>query len=165
MSDNRRLLRRARIWLMLFVIGLVASGLSAIPLKAEVDLLQRVFGEDSRMGTWWPALAAWVSRIHRGVTETSREYPFILYGTDWLAFGHIVIAIAFLGPLRDPVRNLWVINFGMIACVLVIPWALFFGPMRGIPFFWQLIDCSFGVAGIAPLYLARRYTRRMIKLG
>lgn len=165
MSDKRRLLRWARVWLMLFVIGLVASGLSAIPLKAEVDLLQRVFGEDSRMGTWWPALAAWISRVHRGVTETSRDYPFILYGTDWLAFGHIVIAIAFLGPLRDPVRNLWVINFGMIACVLVIPWALFFGPIRGVPFFWQLIDCSFGVAGIVPLDLARRYARRMTKLG
>ncbi len=165
MSDKRRLLRRARIWLMLFVIGLVASGLSAIPLKAEVDLLQRVFGEGSRIGAWWPALTAWVSRVHRGVTETSREYPFMLYGTDWLAFGHIVIAIAFLGPLRDPVRNLWVINFGMIACVLIIPWALFFGPIRGIPFFWQLIDCSFGVGGIVPLFLARWYTRRMIKLG
>jgi hypothetical protein len=164
MSDKRRLLRRARIWLMLFLIGLVVSGLSAIPLKAEVGFLQRVLGEGSRMGTWWPALAAWISRVHRGVTETSRDYPFILYGTDWLAFGHIVIAIAFLGPLRDPVRNLWVINFGMIACVLVIPWALFFGPIRGIPFFWQLIDCSFGV-GIVPLYLTRRYTRRIIRLG
>lgn len=117
------------------------------------------------MGTWWPALAAWISRVHRGVTGTSQDYPFILYGTDWLAFGHLAIAIAFLGPLRDPVRNLWVVEFGMIVCVLVIPWALFFGPIRGIPFFWQLIDCSFGVVGIVPLYLARRYTRRMIKLG
>lgn len=165
MRDRRQLLLWTRIWLILFVIGLVLSGLSAIPLKAEVDFLQRIFGEGSATEAWWPALAVWTSRIHRGVAETSREYPFIFYGTDWLAFGHIVIAIAFLGPLRDPVRNLWVISFGMVACVLVIPWALLFGPIRGIPFFWRLIDCSFGVAGIIPLYLARRNTRRLIELG
>ena len=50
----------------------------------------------------------------------------------------------------------------MIACILVIPWALIFGPVRGIPFFWRLIDCSFGVVGIIPLFLAWRYTRRII---
>jgi hypothetical protein len=40
---------------------------------------------------------------------------------------------------------------------------LIFGPIRGISFFWQLIDCSFGVAGIVPLYLASRSTRRIAK--
>jgi len=49
----------------------------------------------------------------------------------------------------------------MIACLLVASWALVFGPMRGIPFFWRLIDCSFGIVGIVPLYLAQRYTRRI----
>ena len=39
---------------------------------------------------------------------------------------------------------------------LVVPWALVFGPLRGIPFFWRLIDCSFGVFGIVPLWLCRR---------
>ncbi len=68
----------------------------------------------------------------------------------------IVIAVAFVGPLRDPVRNLWVVEFGMIACVLVVPLALICGPLRGIPFFWRLIDCSFGVLGIIPLWLCRR---------
>jgi len=37
-----------------------------------------------------------------------------------------------------------------------VPWALVFGPLRGIPFFWRLIDCSFGVVGIVPLWLCRR---------
>jgi hypothetical protein len=31
-----------------------------------------------------------------------------------------------------------------------------FGSIREIPFFWQLIDMSFGVFGIIPLWLARR---------
>jgi hypothetical protein len=35
-----------------------------------------------------------------------------------------VIAIAFIGPWRDTVKNIWVIEFGMIACVLVVPFAL-----------------------------------------
>lgn len=115
-------------------------------------------------GDRWPALGAWVSHIHRGVAEVGREQPFLFYGTDWLAFGHIAIAMFFLGPLRDPLRNLWVIHAGMIACALVIPWALVFGPIRGIPFFWRLIDCSFGVVGIVPPYLASRYTRRLAEL-
>ena len=95
------------------------------------------------------------------VTEANERYPFLFYGTDWLAFGHLVIAIVFLGPLRDPVRNIWVIEWGMIACVLVIPTAMLCGPIRGIPFWWRLIDCSFGIFGILPLALARRCTGRM----
>lgn len=98
------------------------------------------------------------------MTETHRLYPFIAYGTDWLAFAHIVIAIAFVGPLKDPAKNIWVIEFVMIACVLVLPLALIFGPVRGIPFFWRLIDCSFGVFGFIPLWLIHRAIRRIAAL-
>jgi hypothetical protein len=88
----------------------------------------------------------------------------MFYGTDWLAFAHIVIAIAFIGPLRDPVKNVWVVQFGMIACVLVIPTALICGQIRGVPFYWRLIDCSFGVIGIIPLWLSRCCIQRLIQL-
>jgi hypothetical protein len=40
----------------------------------------------------------------------------------------------------------------MIACVAIIPLAFICGPIRQIPFYWRLIDCSFGVFGIIPLY-------------
>ena len=93
-----------------------------------------------------------------------QKYPFMFYGTDWLAFGHIVIAIAFLGALKDPVKNIWIIEFGMLACLLVIPYALIFGAIRGIPFFWRLIDCSFGIIGILPLWLTRKYVHRIKSL-
>jgi len=159
-SELPGLLNRARLVLGLFVVGLVLSGLTAFPLRTEVELLQRVFGEGSPTQAWWPALARWISFVHRGVVETSAAYPFVFYGTDWLAFGHLMIAIAFIGPLRDPVRNIWVVEFGMLACVLVIPAALVCGAVRGIPLFWRLIDCSFGVFGIIPLYLAWRLIRR-----
>ncbi|MGC2162938.1 MAG: hypothetical protein WA634_13565 [Silvibacterium sp.] len=78
------------------------------------------------------------------------------YGTDWLAFAHLAIAIAFIGPYIDPVRNKWVITFGLIACGGVIPLALIAGHIRGIPLAWRLIDCSFGVFGSIPLLLCRR---------
>lgn len=73
----------------------------------------------------------------------------------------VVIAVAFIGPLRDPVRNIWVIQFGMIACVAVIPLALIAGGIRGIPLGWQLIDISFGVIGIVPLIIVYRLIRRL----
>jgi hypothetical protein len=99
--------------------------------------------------------------VHNGSEQTNRQYPFIAYGTDWLAFAHLVIAVAFWGPYRDPVRNVWVVHFGMIACLAVVPLALIAGPIRGIPVWWQLIDISFGVVGMVPLILADRGIRRL----
>ncbi len=83
----------------------------------------------------------------------------ISYGYDWLAFAHIVIAIAFLGPLQNPVRNIWIIEFGCIACVLIFPVAMIAGHVRDIPFFLRLIDCSFGVLGLIPLVICYRKTK------
>jgi hypothetical protein len=40
--------------------------------------------------------------------------------------------------------------------VLVLPAAFIFGYFRGIPLGWQLIDCSFGVVGIALLWACYR---------
>lgn len=157
---DRALVRRVRIWLSLFVAGLVASGLTAFPLEAETGLLAQWLGRSGLPGRW-PALIAWVERVHQGVSETYSAYPFMAYGTDWLAFAHLVIAIAFWGALRDPVRNVWVVEFGMIACAAVIPFALVCGPLRGIPLFWRCIDSSFGVLGFVPLWCARRAIRRL----
>jgi hypothetical protein len=110
----------------------------------------------SPLGLDIPALSQWMERIQDGVQNGYGQYPFLAYGTDWLAFGHVVIALAFLGPLRDPIKNIWVIELGMIACLLIIPWALIFGVVRDIPFFWTLIDISFGMFGIVPLWLVRK---------
>jgi hypothetical protein len=162
--DALSLRRRVRCLLAFFVVGLVISGATAFPLVWEINILHRFVGAGTVVERWWPAMSQWVSTVCQGLTDTDAKYPFLLYGTDWLAFAHIILAIAFWGPLRDPVRNLWVIEFGMIACVLVIPIALIFGPLRGIPVFWRLIDCSFGVVGIIPLWLSRIYVRRLIAI-
>jgi hypothetical protein len=65
-----------------------------------------------------------------------------------------VLAVVFTGAWRDPVRNRWVLTFGLIACAGVLPLALIAGPIRGIPFYWRLIDCSFGVFGAMVLWPA-----------
>jgi hypothetical protein len=163
-SDILTVRNRINALLWIFLGGLVLSGLTAFPIKAEADILQRLIGVASPFESLWPEMSRWISFVHAGVTEMSQKYPFLSYGTDWLAFAHIIIAIAFIGPLRDPVKNVWVVQFGMIACVLVVPTALICGQIRGIPFYWRLIDCSFGVIGIIPLWLSRRYIQRLIQL-
>jgi hypothetical protein len=161
-SEAHMLMKRIRCLLTLFLVGLVLSGLTAFSLKIEVDILQSLLGQGSSFEDFWPGMARWISRVHAGISEVHQRHLFISYGTDWLAFAHIVVAIAFLGAIRDPVRNIWVVEFGMIACVLIVPFSLIAGGLRGIPMFWRLIDCSFGVLGIVPLWLARRYTRKLI---
>ncbi len=68
--------------------------------------------------------------------------------------------MAFWGPIRDPVRNVWVVRWGLLACAGIIPLALICGPLRGIPFWWSLVDMSFGVFGAIPLLLAYRLIRQ-----
>ena len=90
-----------------------------------------------------------------------RDQPFIAYGTDWLAFGHIIIAMFFIGPWVRPRGNEWVLKVGIVACALVFPLALVCGPLRGIPFYWRLIDCSFGLLGAIPLLYCLRISKRI----
>lgn len=158
-ADGQRLRRRIRGLLLFFIIGLALSGATAIPLRWEVDVLARVFPLPADgAAECVPGLAAWIARAREGLHATYARYPFIAYGTDWLAFAHFLLAILFIGPLVDPVRNRWVLTFGMVACALLIPWALAFGAVRGIPLGWRLVDCLFAVFGVIPLWLARRWT-------
>jgi hypothetical protein len=162
--DINKTFRMIRILLTFFMFGLIISGLTAFPLILEVNLLEKIMGNRSWLEAIWPEMAHWISRVHQGLNEVNRDYPFMFYGTDWLAFAHLTIAISFLGPLRDPVKNIWGVEFGMIACVLLILLALICGPIRGIPFFWTIVDCLFGVFGIIPLAIAYKLIRRIISM-
>jgi hypothetical protein len=110
-----------------------------------------------------PVWALWLMKVENALNDASSKYPFLFYGTDWLAFGHFAIAIAFIGALRDPVRNRWLFDFGLIACALVVPYALIFGGLRGIPLWWRAIDSSFGVFGAVPLLLCRKWVGELKK--
>ncbi len=156
-SELEGLLRRIRLLVAIFMIGLVVSGVTAIPLISEVNALVAITdAHEHDSGAAPRRWAAWLTDIQAALVETNDRFPFLFYGTDWLAFGHVVIAIAFIGAWRDPVRNAWLFDFGLIACALVIPWALVFGHLREIPFWWRLIDASFGVLGAVPLLICKR---------
>ncbi len=58
---------------------------------------------------------------------------------------------------------MWVVEWGILACVLVVPLALICGDAR-IPLGWRLIDCAFGVVGIVPLLLCRRYINALAQM-
>lgn len=161
-AREQRLHARIQCLTWLFIGGLVFSGVTAIPLVWEADTLVRMAGAMGADSSSPPFL--WMEKVRDALHHVNANHPFLFYGTDWLAFGHFVIAIAFVGALRDPVRNRWLFRFGMIACVLVIPYAWVFGAFRGIPVWWRLMDCSFGVFGFIPLWLCARWCRELESL-
>ena len=160
MNHELLLCRRIKLLTWLFIVGLVLSGVTAIPLQGELNLLVDLFGTSGDSSE----MANWLLRVRDALAQTQAQHSFLFYGTDWLAFGHFVIALVFVGALRDPVRNRWLFDFGLIACVLVIPYALAFGGLRGIPFWWRLIDCSFGVFGFIPLWFCRQWAGELENL-
>ena len=165
MLDNApmdRLRSRIRAWTLFFIFGLVVSGVTALPIRTEIALGARFLGNDFTAGGRMPTpAAAWLRTVRDAVETTAEQAPLMFYGTDWLAFGHFVIAIAFVGALRDPVRNRWLFQFGMAACALVPVWALLFGHIRGMPVWWRMIDASFGVVGFIPMWLCNRWARQL----
>lgn len=153
-------LRWIRILLVVVIIGLVVSGVTAFPLEWELGIVSSLLHVSPAVDVL-PSFVEWVDRVHAAVVETGEKYPFIAYGTDWLAFAHLAIAVAFIGPLVDPVRNIWIIRWGIIMCAGVVPLTVIAGSIRGIPWGWMLIDISFAVVAIVPLLIAERLTRRL----
>ena len=161
---ERRRMITIRICLVIVILGLVVSGVTAFPLREEL-MLGRDIVNDTGLSGILPDLAFWVNRVAEGLDVTGAAYPFIAYGTDWLAFAHLAIAVAFVGPLINPVRNVWVTVWGLIMCAGIVPLALIAGAIRSLPIGWQLIDISFGVVAAVPLVVALVLTRRVEKAG
>jgi hypothetical protein len=156
-KDRVRLVRQINYLLLVLILGLVISGLTAFPIQTQLTIAHQWI-ESHKMEN---ALTNWIEFVYHGVADTYTKYPFVAYGTDWLAFAHLVIAIAFIGPLKDPVKNIWVIQFGIIACIGIFPLALVAGAVRGVPFYWQLIDCSFGIVGGTILLLLNKKIKKL----
>ncbi len=155
MSD----LRYIRRWLTFFIVALVLSGLTAVPLVS----LTAGFAEIT--ASLGGSLHAWAVQAASAVALVDAHWPILFYGTDWLAFAHVVIGFAFIGPWRDPVRNRWVVQWGLWSCALVVIVAFAWAPVRGIPFFWRCVDASFGVFGAVPLLVVLRRINRMRQEG
>ena len=152
-----KLITKIRLLILFFIVALILSGVTAFPVQTELHWL---LDHQSLI----PSFAQnWLQNVYDALVETNNKYPMIAYGFDWLAFAHIVIAMAFIGPLKDPVKNKWIIDWAILACIAVIPLAFIAGPIRQIPFFHILIDCSFGVLGLIPLMICRKWIRQLEK--
>jgi hypothetical protein len=150
-----KLLTRIRVTIVFFMVALVLSGVTAFPLETELHWL---LGQRQHL----PAgLAGFIAHVYDALHYTNQHYPVLAYGYDWLAFAHLVIAMFFIGPLKDPIKNIWVIEWGMLACMAIIPLAFIAGAVRSIPFYWKCIDCSFGIVGIVPLFLLRSWIKKL----
>ena len=150
-----QLKRRIRFWILFMILAIALSGITAFPIETELLWLRQ---HHHFMPSF---VSAWLEQVYAGIHETNSRYSFLAYGYDWLAFAHIVIALAFIGPLRDPVKNIWIIEWSMFCCVLVIPLAFIAGPVRGIPFFHQVVDCCFGLFGLIPLFIVRTKIKQL----
>lgn len=140
---------------MFFIIILFLSGLTAIPVDPELSALIKIFPTQAS------PVYEWLQKVLSAYRNVSSLYPFLSYGYDWLAFAHFVLAILFIGPYKDPVKNILVIQFGLIACVLIFPLAFIAGHFRHVPIGWQLIDCSFGVFGFIPLIICYKKIKKL----
>lgn len=153
---------KVRILIGIFIVALLTAGFTAFPLESEIRFLCKLLNISiEEPGLNEGVLSYWLALVAQGLIATNQAYPFLAYGFDWMAFAHIIIGVLFIGPFIDPVKNIWIIYWGMFACIALIPTALICGVVREIPFFWQLIDCSFGIFGIIPLLLCLKYIRQL----
>ncbi|SHN38516.1 hypothetical protein [Chitinophaga sp. CF418] len=156
-SNTEKFRKEIKVLLIIFIISLLLSGITAFSVETELRWAC----------SWWPEQYSdfykWLYACYHAIKNTNEQYPYLAYGYDWLAFAHIVIAIAFIGPFKDPVKNIWIIEFGCIACISVIPLAFIAGHIRQIPVYWRLIDCSFGIIGIIPLLICHRKIKQLEK--
>lgn len=159
----KSLQRRYHLVLGLFITGLILSGLTAFPLLYELRLMASWLGIQHHADyASHGGLSFWIGYVWHGLEVTQAQFPFVAYGTDWLAFGHLMIAVFFIaGPWRDPLPNAWVLKVGLFACAAIFPLALICGAVRGIPLYWRLVDCSFGLFGALPLLYCLHLVRQM----
>ena len=161
--EQKQILLKIRLITLFFIAALVVSGITAFPVETELRLLMQFLNIEGQNPENWNALQRWLAFVYEGVSATNAQFPFIAYGFDWLAFAHLAIAVAFIGLYREPVRNKWLVTWAMICCIGVIPLALICGEIRQIPFFWRLIDCSFGIFGIIPLLYLKSLISKLEK--
>jgi hypothetical protein len=154
MSTHRQQLKKIRRLIVFFGVMTLLSGVTAFCVESELHWLLQFSNHIPG------SLSTFMAETYISIAKMNKETPQLYYGYDWLAFAHIVIAMAFIGPYKNPVQNIWIIEWAMLACIAVLPLALIAGPLRGIPFYWRMIDCSFGIIGIIPLWICRKWIKQ-----
>lgn len=99
MQNAPSLQKTIKTWILIFIIALILSGVTAFALETELAWLSSLMSNNQS------GLTKWIKKVYLALHDTNIKYPYLAYGYDWLAFAHLVIAVAFIGPLKDPVRN------------------------------------------------------------
>ena len=145
------------------MFGLFVSGVTAFPLLPEINWVSDLLtgGSGDLDPARYSGLTAWILTVREGLDTTYARYPWIGYGTDWLAFAHLMIMLYYLLPYRDPVRYSGVMWVGIWSSLGIFPLAFICGAIREIPLFWRFVDSAFGVFCIPPLWYAIVQTRKL----
>ena len=142
--------------LVIVAFGLFVSGVTIWPWDIElsfaISALQAIAGPEP--------LIQLLQDIQQDMRLLEQSNSFVLYVADWLAFAHLVLAVLFLMALKNPIRNVLVVRFGILCSLSVPILAITCIPMRGIPLFWILIDSSFALCAI-PLWIALKDIRKL----
>jgi len=151
---NQETILRARIKVLtwVFILGLIFSGATAIPLEPELNLLAKFFGvADKSSIEVASGMAHWILRSR----SPARHQCEISVSGVWNRLAGVRTFCNRSGVHRGiarPGSQRVAFYLCMIACVMIVPYAFIFGGVRGIPVYWRLIDCSFGVFGILPIW-------------
>jgi len=150
-----QLRRKISTALIITIIGLLLNGVTAVPLRTELSILL------AKHEVLPKFLQDWWNYVNQGVNDTSNQYNFMRYGFDWLGFTHLLIAVLFFGALKDPLKNEWVVKWGMIASLLSIVMALGWEQLRSIPFWWSGIDALIALGAFVILWLCNKWIQEL----
>jgi len=153
--NKSKTLKKIRFWLLVFFLGLLFSLHTVVFVEIETTLFAQYLGSGTFMERTFPFISSWIETLNTSISETYNTYPVMAYCMDWLSYACVVFAIFMIGAIKDPIRNIWIIQVYMIACILGFLLPFIAGPFREIPIFWRFIDSSFGIIGF--LILLRPY--------
>jgi hypothetical protein len=86
MNREQQLRKRIRALTVIIIVGLFLSGATAMPVVAELDLLAAWIGVDKVANPeTLTGVQSWIWRVREALHTTDGQYPFLLYGYDWLA--------------------------------------------------------------------------------
>lgn len=94
MKNPMDLIQQIKRLLILFIVALVISGITAFWLEAEIYFLIENFN-------FGILINSWLAKVYHALNQTNNSYPFLIYGYDWLAFGHLIIALFLLKFIKS----------------------------------------------------------------
>jgi len=160
-ESDKKTLRKIRIYLVIFFLGILFGMHTVVFVQPETAFFVKHFGPGTFVDEKIPFVAAWIENLYISIHETSANYPAIAYCMDWLSYACIVFAIFMIGAIKDPVKNIWIIQTYMLACLMAAALPFIAGPFREIPIFWRFLDGSFGVIGFLVLLPPYKLTKSL----